>query len=334
MIVGDDMLIPPAKAQRARFAPGYGPAALLTVDTEEEFDWHGEFHADAYRLDHVLRLSKFQEFCEGLGVVPVYLVDWPIANSRLAEEILGSAVRRGTAELGIQLHPWVNPPHDEVPSAYTSYAGNLPPDLMRAKFHRLLDAIMTNFQSMPQVYRAGRYGLGPHTAQMLIDTGIPIDSSVRSLFDYRAGHGPDFSRHPADPYWVDRERRLLELPLTSVHTGMLRRQGRALYPLACKLPRLPGLLARTALLERIALTPEGVAVGDTLRGIDIALDDGLPLLVFSFHSPSLSVGNTPYVRTEEELDALYDWLRAVYAYLDMRGVRSTTIAEVVRNVAD
>ena len=40
-------------------------------------------------------IARFQEFCEELGVSPVYLVDWPIANDPLATRIIGEAVRQG-----------------------------------------------------------------------------------------------------------------------------------------------------------------------------------------------------------------------------------------------
>ena len=43
-------------------------------------------------------------------------------------------------------------------------------------------------------------------------------------------------------------------------------------------------------------------------------------------------GHTPYVRTEDDLDDLYDWLRGVYAYFAMRGVRPTTVREIVQSV--
>ncbi len=322
----------PAPDQRADFAPDFGQRSLLTVDTEEEFDWGGDFHAHNYGLEHLRRLGRFQEFAEHLGVSPVYLIDWPIANSKIAADILGDAVQRGKAEIGVQLHPWVNPPHDETVNARNSYAGNLPPVLERDKFCRLRDAIAKNFGIQPQIYRAGRYGLGPHSAQMLREEGIAIDSSVRANFDYSDGFGPDYSQHPLEPYWVDEQRRLLELPLTTVYWGMLRRQGKWLHPLSRKVPRLSGLLSRTAVLEKIALTPEGVSVEEAIRGIDIAVDDGLPLLVLSFHSPSLMPGKTPYVQNEDDLDALYEWLRRVYAYLGTLGVRPTSVAEVMEKV--
>lgn len=327
-----DLTQPPAADSRARFDGAFGRRALLTVDTEEEFDWDGPFTLAEHGLDHVPRLADFQDFCEGLGVIPVYLVDWPIATSPAARDILAPAIREGRAEIGVQLHPWVNPPHEEAIGPRNSYAGNLPPALERAKFRQLRDRIEEAFGTAPAIYRAGRYGLGQQTADVLREAGIAIDSSVRARFNYSAGHGPDYRRHPVEPYWTDPDHRLLELPLTTVWGGMLRRQGDLLYPLTENLPRARGALARAGLLERIALTPEGVTEEEALRAIDMALDDGLQLLVLSFHSPSLAPGHTPYVRSAADVDRLYAWLRTVYAHLDRRGVRPTTVAEVLAGV--
>ena len=83
------------------------------------------------------------------------------------------------------------------------------------------------------------------------------------------------------------------------------------------------------MLERIPLTPEGVTVEEAIRGIDIAVDQELPVLVLSFHSPSLAPGYTPYVRSEDDLDALYDWWRQVFAYLAQRGVKPTTVEALI-----
>jgi hypothetical protein len=134
------------------------------------------------------------------------------------------------------------------------------------------------------------------------------------------------------PWWIDKERRLMEMPLTTVFWGMLRRHGHWLYPSMWRVPRMRGALARIRMLERIPLTPEGVSITEAIRGIDIAIDDGLPILVFSFHSPSLQPGHTPYVRTEEDLDAFYDWWRRVFAYLAQRKIKSTCIAEIMQSV--
>ena len=311
------------------FAPGFGQRVLLTVDTEEEFDWGGPFTRDDHGLKHVPAIAHFQQFCEEIGAHPVYLVDWPIANDPRAVEIIGDAVRRGTAEVGVQLHPWVNPPFDEEVNVANSYAGSLPGTLEAAKFATLRERIEQAFGTPPQIYRAGRYGLGPNSAQILKANNIAIDTSVRSLFDYRAQSGPDYSRHPLAPYWVDGDRDLFELPVTTVYWGLLRQMGPQIHRMQRHIPTLFAAFSKARLLERIALTPEGVSAEEAIRGIDIALDTGLPVLVLSFHSPSLAPGFTPYTRSEADVERLYDWFAQVYAYLGRRAVRSVTVGEIL-----
>ena len=324
-----NILAVPKQGDVVRFAPDFGQRFIVTVDTEEEFDWGKPLGRTGHGLSHVPRLARFQQFCEAQGVKPIYLIDYPVVTDPAAVEALGAAVAAGRAEVGVQLHPWVSPPHDEEVNSFNSYAGNLPPELEAAKFNTLRDAIEAAFGAAPLIYRAGRYGVGPASAGILSDAGLAIDTSVRARFDYSASGGPNFRDHPLVPWWIDRSKGLMELPLTTVFWGMLRRQGRMLYPLLWRIPQMRGLLARAALLERIPLTPEGVSIEEAIKGIDIAIDDGLPVLVFSFHSPSLSPGMTPYVHDAQGLDQLYDWWRAVFAYLKKRQIRPASVREVL-----
>ncbi|QIQ88163.1 MAG: WalW protein [Erythrobacter sp.] len=321
-----------APGEAARFAPGFGRRVLLTIDTEEEFDWSVPFAREATATSHTRAFAGFQAICEDIGAHPVWLVDWPIAHDPVAVEVLGEAARAGRADIGIHLHPWVNPPFAEAVNARNSYAGNLPPALEAEKFARLKGRVEEAFGVSPAIYRAGRYGFGPHTAGILKDHGIALDTSMRPLFDYRADGGPDYRAYPAHPWWMDAERSLLEVPVTSIHAGALAALGPRLAQLAGRVPGGPGLLARLRLSERIALTPEGVSVAEALRGIDAALAAGLPLIVLSFHSPSLAPGHTPYVRSEGDVAALHDWLRAIYARLDAAGVHSANVADILAAV--
>lgn len=331
-MAGTSLTTPPARPDFVRFLPGTGQRFMLTVDAEEEFDWSKPIGQSEQSLLTTTRLAKFQQFCEGQGVCPVYLIDYPIATSPVAVEILRDAVARGKAEVGAQLHPWVNPPHSEDVNEHNSFAGNLPHELERDKLLRLRDRIAEAIGAPPLAYRAGRYGLGPHTARILAEAGFAIDTSVRARFDYSAVGGPNFRDHPVRPYWLDRRGGLVELPLTTLYWGVLRQLGPWLYPRMWRTPALRGVLARIGMLERIPLTPEGVTVEEALRGIDIAIDEGLPVLMLSFHSPSLAPGFTPYVRDEDDLDRLYDWWRAVFACLSRRAVAPATIAGVMESV--
>jgi hypothetical protein len=152
---------------------------------------------------------------------------------------------------------------------------------------------------------------------------------VRALYDYSDGHGPDYSHHPLIPYWADPEREVLELPVTSVYRGALSSAGPRLRKIERHAPGLVAGFSRLRLVERIGLTPEGTTVAEGLRGVGKAVDMGLPVLVLSFHSPSLAPGHTPYVDNDAEVEQLYRWFAEAYAELARRGVAPTTIAEII-----
>jgi hypothetical protein len=149
---------------------------------------------------------------------------------------------------------------------------------------------------------------------------------VRPGFDYRVDGGPDFTAVGGEAW---REGGLVELPLSTVFTGALRRRGARLHARLGAIPRVRGLFARAGLLSRVPLTPEGVPVTEALEAIAVALGEGASVLNFAFHSPSLVPGNTPYVRDAADLARFWRWWDRVLGELDRRGVRSASLAELL-----
>jgi len=320
----------PAASDLVELAADEQPRFWVTIDTEEDFDWAAPFARIGYGLASVPALADCQSYFARAGVKPIYLVDWPIVADDRAVAILGAAQASGACDIGAQLHPWVTPPHDEDVNARNSYTGNLPADLQRAKMTALRDAIRDRFDTSPTVYRAGRYGLGADTATMLAELGFRCDTSVRSGFDYRAGHGPDYRAAPLQPWWVRTNAgAVLEMPVTTVFGGLLGAAGRRVYHrIARNGTHLGAALARLGLVERIALTPEGIPAARACKAIDLAIDLRLPVLNFSFHSPSLQPGNTPYVRSQADLDLFYRWWDVVLDHLARRGVAAATAGDI------
>lgn len=304
-----------------------GPRFIVTVDTEEEFDWNGGFSRDNRATSHLAAVPRFQRLCDNNGISPVYLVDYPITEDGGGCEMLARFAQEGRAEIGAQLHPWVNPPYDELLSEHNSFACNLPPEVEQAKLKQLHAAIVRQTGMTPDCYRAGRYGAGSHTHTILKELDIFIDSSVRARFDYSDQSGPDYMGHPVQPYWIERGS-LLELPLTTMFGGLMRSAGTPLFGRCFESQAARSLLARSNLLERIALTPEGIPAAKAVQCIDHALNEGLKIINISFHSPSLAVGHTPYVRNAEQLEIFYGWFETIFGYLAKSGVRPTTMAEI------
>ncbi|NJS13999.1 MAG: WalW protein [Sphingopyxis sp.] len=325
--MGHSMLTMPQPEQKALFPHDFGTRFWVTIDTEEDFDWGKPFSRLHHGLTSLAQLPHCQSYFANHGVRPIYLVDWPVIQNEDTGNFLKQIVASGGAEVGAQLHPWVNPPFEEVVNSRNSYTGNLPAELQRAKLTRLRDRIVEVIGAAPLSYRAGRYGLGTETATILRDLGFACDTSVRSGFDYRAGHGPDYRFFPITPWWVAGDGALLEVPVTSLFLGLMGERG---YH---RLARLSGtglaLAAKSGFVERVALTPEGIPADRACAAIDAALAARVPILNFSFHSPSLAVGHTPYVRTDADLANFYRWWDVVLAHLDRRGIAPTTVADVV-----
>jgi hypothetical protein len=320
---------PARAADRVKFPVDFGQRFAVFIDTEEEFDWTQPRSREATATSAIRYLPEFQRLMDAHGICPTYLIDYPVADNPQSAEILSAMLATGNCRVGTQLHAWVNPPYDEEIIPINSFAGNLPIELERAKLVALTQRITNAVGVRPTIYRAGRYGIGPNSAALLEEAGYLVDVSVRPHFDYSNEGGPNFLRHNARPYWAGPSGNLLELPLGVSYTGQLRRYGRLLYGDGQSNGRRLAGLSRAGMLSRVALTPEDMPVDDVKRAIETMLSDGQQFLSFSFHSPSLTPGHTPYVRNSADLTNFYGWWDKVLTFLAARKVLPASVDEIL-----
>jgi hypothetical protein len=279
-----------------------GPILTAVVDTEEEFDWSAPFDPHARCVRNIAEQSLSQKIFDSYGMVPTYVIDYPVATTPASQEVLRRIADDGRCEIGAHLHPWVSPPYEGTIDAFHSYPGNLPAELERRKLEALTQAIFQGFARHPIIYKAGRYGIGPATLQILLDLGYRIDCSVVPYTDFSHQHGPDFSPYGPGPFHVGSS--LVELPLTVAFAGRLARHGARLYPALSsswgKRLHLPGIVARLGMLERIRLSPEGHSLDDMKRLTHAALANGQRFFMLTYHSSTLLPGATEYVRDTED----------------------------------
>lgn len=305
------------------------PILSVVIHTEEEFDWGKPHDRNATGVAHMRHIGRAQAVFDEFGIVPNYVVDYPIASRADAIEPLKDFADAGRALIGAHLHPWVSPPHDEEVNARNSYPGNLPRALEAEKLRRLTDRIEASFGSRPRTYLAGRYGFGPNTAEILEELGYQVDISPAVPIDFSSDGGPDYSGYTSDPFWIGG--RLLGLPGTGGYVGRLRTGGTALYrqvtrPLLRR-TKLAGLVARLGLLERIRLSPEDYSEPEMRRLTRALLHDGMRVFVFSFHSPSVMPGGTPYVKNQADLDHFLGKCRRYFDFFfgELGGVAMTPL---------
>lgn len=301
------------------------PRLVVVVDTEEEFDWNLPFDRNATAVTHVRSIAAFQRICEDQGVRPTYVVDFPIAEAQESAEVFRAIQQRGHCEIGAHLHPWVTPPFEEPVNARNSYPGNLPKELERAKLQTLVERIETRLGTRPRCYKAGRYGFGPNTQELLLELGFHVDLSVAAAFDLSADGGPDHSSQSARPRWLNRERKLLSLPSTGAFVGWL--AGPGLYAATRRAAPLPltGLAARLGACERLFLSPEGYEHEDCVRLTRALLARGVRTFQYSLHSPSVEPGHTSYVRTAADLEKFFQRIGRYFEFFfkELGGVPMT-----------
>jgi glycosyltransferase involved in cell wall biosynthesis len=306
------------------------PLIVTTVDAEEAFDWDKPLSRDFHNVGSMNEQFVIHRVFDRFGIVPTYFVTYPIVTEPDGYAFLAECLKAGKCRIGAQLHPWVTPPYEEVVNAYNSFAGNLPEALERDKLSTLTEAIAARFGQRPVAYRAGRYGVGPNTVKTLAALGYRVDSSVVPEFSYHATGGPTFFGRQTTPYWLDPERRVLELPLTSTYIGRLssgdwRHLANGLFENDARHALARSLMARTGLMERIRLTPEGTNVSDAKRLVRALLKRGTRTFTLSYHTPSLLPGNTPYVRSRADRDRFIGWFEEFYDFFlgEIGGVPAT-----------
>ena len=322
------------------------PAVIVTIDTEEEGLWSGQFSTSNAPVENISAVPKFQKVCDDLGVTPTYLINSPVATDPEAVAVLKDIANSDRCEIGAHIHPWNTPPVQGDYNAFESYLCNLPVEVQREKLGVVTRQIEDAFGIKPRSFRSGRYGLDGTGAALLEELGYRVDSSVCPFTDYSEDGGPDFRGAPFVPYWPAKDLRnrgergrLLEVPVSfgfnrtgferaeRLHAWLARPGVRRL--------RLVGILDRLGIMQKIKFSPEK---GDANRLGALArayLRNRAPCLVMMFHSSSLLPGNTPYVRSESELQAFLRTVRETLEYcMGTLGMSAMTLGDFALRYSD
>jgi peptidoglycan/xylan/chitin deacetylase (PgdA/CDA1 family) len=304
----------------------------ITIDTEEEGRWGGGYPREGNTCANIRWLDELQSLRDEFGMRATYLVTDPVARDAEARDRLAAHVAVERGEIGAHLHPWCTPPYDEIDKSVT-YAGNLPPALLRAKLHGLTETLERAFGVRPVSYRAGRWGISATTLQALDALGYGVDSSVVPLHWEYGTNGPSSLSAPLVPYRPDPadpvrpgNARILEVPASVVMTGPL---GAAAGRIGRHLRPFPGLGRILDALGRCWLRPSWGEPALLRRATRLCLAEGHPVINVMFHSSELMPGASPYVRDAAGLAVFKERLRAIVeTALQTKGVQWATLREV------
>ncbi|MBI2474657.1 MAG: hypothetical protein HYV68_03070 [Candidatus Taylorbacteria bacterium] len=318
---------------------------VVTVDTEADNQWQ---HRPEISLKNIVFLERFQKVCEQYGFPPTYLITYEVATDEKAVSLLSSWQKRGVAEIGAHLHPWTTPPENGVagPDGKIEhpFPSELPYDLLENKLKSLSRAIHESFGIKPVSYRAGRWGMDERQLKILKDLGFKADCSLTPKVDWRRNIGAKGGRGGKDwrsasvyPYYpsecniflAENDKRLLEVPMTVLYTGVCCREKSALCRIMSRLPEsFPKKVLNRLFFKRKWLRVFPKSEIGHWRGIyDSAKLNNLPVMEFMIHSSELMPGGSPSSKTESDVDAVYKNLEAMFTLFRDRGVQGVTLGQ-------
>lgn len=320
---------------------------LVTIDTEED-NWG--YVRQGITVENIQSIPKVQHIFDSYGIRPVYLCNTPVVTDPVSIDILRAIFEQGKCDIGTHLHPWNSPPIKENLTEFNSQLKNLPYELIKAKLDNLTKRIIEEFGIQPIIFRAGRWGLGENVVKVLIELGYKIDTSVTPFTSWESyGNGSDFSSSPFKPYIINldhgiakvaaRESNILEVPVSIGFNRTPFSFCSSVYDIIGKSPlrkiRLLGFCDRTRLLQKIWLSPEFNTAKEMLSFSKILLNNGINLLNFTFHSPSLKPGLSLFVRSEKELTLflknIEDYLVKLNSIGNVISVTSNDLLALIEN---
>lgn len=304
-------------------AQSHRPAFLITIDAEGDNLWS---RPSKIKTANARFLPRFQDTCEEYGFKPTYLTNHEMAQCEAFRRFAADALSRGTAEVGMHLHPWNTPPEfslTEGDNACHPYVYEYPPHIVRAKASAMTDILEEAFNVKMVSHRAGRWGFDGTYAGILVDLGYQVDCSVTPGVSWRhqpgtAGGigGADYRHFPTGAYWLDLDdisrpgtSSLLEVPVT-----IIRRKWPVIDAVRPAFPK--GSFIRKALDGFMPpvrwLRPKRGNLSKMLRIIDKAAAAGYDYVEFMLHSSELMPGGSPTFRTEKSIEQLYDDLHRLF----------------------
>lgn len=295
---------------------------VLSIDTEEEWDWNGPFPDEVISVSNVGEIPEFQEGLNKLGVVPTYLLDYAVIDNAAARTTLQSVQQQNPGiEFGAHLHPWVTPPIVNTLAESDSHIVNLPIEVVQQQIDTLKSSITEHFGRAPTSFRSGRWGINNEILSSLIERGFTVDSSVYPFYKNDWFNYEDTSYLPGYLFpTADKKDSIFELPVTAGFNYKKFSCANTAQKFLEKKPmsylRPIGLLWQLGLLRKIYLSPELSSAADMITLCKKAIAINAPVIHMNLHSSSLLPGATSYVKDRNEKLKMIEKISRVVDYLN------------------
>ena len=318
------------------------PALLITVDTEGDDLWA---RPQEISTENARFLPRFQALCEKYALKPTWLVNYEMAQCPAFVEFARDVALRGAGEIGMHLHAWNCPPLAPLTDndmRHQPYLTEYAEPVMRDKIRFMTDLLEDRFQRKIRSHRAGRWGLNAVYARLLVEHGYLADCSVTPhiswaeyLGDPNGQGGPDFTRFPQQPYFVDLDQLdrlgdspLLEVPVSVIETRYARSNARMKSS-----PKWLRRISRRIWPPILSMIPR-----DNRRSfrhmrtiMRHTADRCRPCVMLATHSSELMPGGSPFFPTARSIERLYRRLEILFASA-AKEFRGMTLSEFRKEI--
>jgi len=314
---------------------------LVTVDTEEEWNWDGPLPESPPSVANVLRLPSFHELCSRYGMRPTYFTNLAVIENDASRRVVERLASLDDAEIGMHVHPWHTPPitrFDRSSSRY-SFLHNYPAEIVLDKLGTVHSAL-EGCGIRPTSFRGGRYSTGATIHAFLQDRGFVADCSIVPYTHWRDDGAPDFRSRDIFPKRVAPREGLGPLWEIPLSLGFSRRPFRLwsrcfdlVERSALRRLRLIGVAERTRLVRRIWLNLELPDAADWTAFLRLLQGIGVPCICFTVHSSSLVAGPGPYTKTGDDEIRIRKKIEATFRTIrTLPGFVPATATELARHL--
>jgi hypothetical protein len=256
------------------------------------------------------------------GAKPTYLLSPEVLRDERCIEHLYAL---DGCEFGTHLHGELAEPGAFEPEVTSAVQREYPPELERAKLSWMTGLFRSVLDRAPRSFRAGRFGIGPHTVSILEDLGYAVESSVTPHVDWSdVSRGLTFRGATTQPYHPDPRdpsrsgaSPLVEVPVTirPRALGRLPLVGRWIEPRWLRPTKSNGdeliSVAREEIHEARRRRPRSPVVLNAM-----------------LHNVEVVAGASPYASTEAQADAILERLAALLQFAAANEVTCIGLADV------
>ena len=258
------------------------------------------------------------------GAKPTYLLSPEVMRHEASVETLHAL--GAEADLGSHLHGEFAEPDSCEPEETKIFQREYPRAVEKAKLTYLTDLFRTTFGRHPRTFRAGRFGIGENSIDLLTELGYEVESSVTPNLDWTSAGAPGlaFPNAPTQPYvpsaqepWKRGNAKLLEVPVT-----IRPRLGQ----------RLPfvGKWIEARWLRPTHGTEESIVsvARDEIAEARAANPERPVVLTAMFHNVEVMPGKSPYARDDAEANGIVKRLAALLAFAKKEGIAVVGLSEI------